>query len=122
MRDARAYGRRVVKRQHIKAFVKQVVSRFHPQRVILFGSYAYGRPTPDSDVDLLIVMPHRGHAVVQAAEIRKRIHAGFPMDLVVRSPREVRRRLAMGDSFISEIMERGQPLYEGQHAGMDREG
>jgi len=102
----------MIKRQHINAFVRQVVDRFHPRRVILFGSYAYGKPTVDSDVDLLVVMPHDGHPAIKAAEIRKRVHAGFPMDLVVRSPNEIRRRLAMKDFFISEIMERGQPLYE----------
>ena len=102
----------MVKRRQIKNFVKQVVDRFHPQRVILFGSYAYGKPTADSDVDLLVVMPHKGHPALQAAEIRKAVRAGFPMDLIVRSPREIRRRLEMGDFFIHEIMERGQPLHE----------
>lgn len=103
----------VVKRHQIQAFVKQVVARFHPRRVILFGSYAYGKPTPDSDVDLLVVMPHKGHpAAVQAAEIRKSIHAGFPLDLLVRSPEEVERRLTMDDFFVREITERGQLLYE----------
>jgi predicted nucleotidyltransferase len=102
----------MVKRQNIRTFVKRVVTLFHPQRVVLFGSYAYGRPTSDSDVDLLVVMRHEGPAAVQAAEIRKQVRAGFPMDLLVRSPQEIRRRLAMGDFFIREIMERGQPLYE----------
>ena len=103
----------MVKRQNIRAFVKRVVDEFHPRRVILFGSYAYGKPTPDSDVDLLVVMPHDGPAAVQAAEIRKRVRAGFPMDLVVRSPAEMDRRLAMDDFFIREVVERGQPIYEG---------
>jgi len=101
----------MVRREDIKAFVKQIVAHFHPQRVILFGSYAYGKPTADSDVDLLVVMPHEGHPAVQAAEIRTRVRAGFPMDLVVRSPKEIKRRLAMGDFFVREIMDRGQPLY-----------
>jgi len=103
----------MVDRRNIKAFVKRVAEEFHPKRVILFGSYAYGKPTPDSDVDLLVVMPHKGPAAVQAAEIRKRVRAGFPMDLVVRSPAEIKRRLSMGDFFIREVVERGQPLYEG---------
>jgi len=103
----------MVKRRDIKAFVRRIVDGFHPRRVILFGSYAYGKPTADSDVDLLVVMPHEGHPAMQAAEIRKHVRAGFPMDLVVRSPKEIQRRLAMGDFFISEIMERGQRLYEG---------
>lgn len=102
----------MVKRERIRAYVKQMAAQFHPQRVILFGSYAYGRPTADSDVDLLVVMPHDGHPAVQAAEIRKHVRADFAMDLVVRSPKEIQRRLAMGDCFLREIMERGQPLYE----------
>jgi predicted nucleotidyltransferase len=105
----------MVKRKDIRAFVSQVVEQFHPRRVILFGSYAYGRPTPDSDVDLLVVMRHEGHPALQAAEIRRRIRARFPMDLLVRSPQEVRRRLSRGDVFISEIMERGERLYEAGH-------
>ena len=103
----------MVEMQSIKAFVKKVGSQFHPEQVILFGSYAYGKPTADSDVDLLVVMPHEGQPTIKAAEIRKQIRAGFPMDLIVRSPEEVRRRLDMGDFFISEAVERGHRLYEG---------
>lgn len=103
----------MVTRRNINTFVDKVAKQFHPDRVILFGSYAYGKPTEDSDVDLLVVMPHEGPPSHQAAKIRKRIRAGFPMDLVVRSPEEVTKRLAMGDCFIQEVMDRGQPLYEG---------
>jgi predicted nucleotidyltransferase len=106
----------MIERKKIKAFVGEVAQQFHPRRVVLFGSYAYGRPNADSDVDLLVIMPHKGHSAIQAAEIRKRIHAGFPVDLIVRSPREIRRRLAMDDFFITEILERGKTLYEYQHA------
>ena len=115
-RDGNGYGSGMVKRQDIKAFVAQVAAQFHPRRVILFGSYAYGKPTADSDVDLLIVMPHEGPPSLKAAEIRKQVRSGFPMDLVVRSPKEIQRRLTMGDFFIREIMERGKPLYEAQMA------
>jgi uncharacterized protein len=106
----------MIDRKNINAFVSQVAQQFQPQRVVLFGSYAYGKPTADSDVDLLVIMPHQGHSAVQAAEIRKRIRAGFPMDLIVRSPREIRKRLAMHDVFITEILEQGRTLYETSHA------
>lgn len=102
----------MVTKRDIETFVKRVVTGFRPRRVILFGSYAYGRPTRDSDVDLLVVMSHKGHPSVKSAEIRKKVRAGFPMDLLVRSPREIRRRLAAGDAFIGEIMRRGRPLYD----------
>lgn len=102
----------MVRRKDIKVFVERVVAQFRPQRVILFGSYAYGRPTEDSDVDLLVVVSHHGNPAIQAAKIRKNIRAGFPMDLIVRSPRAIHRRLAMGDFFIKEIFQRGKSLYE----------
>lgn len=102
----------MIRRQHIKAFAAKVAEQFHPEKVILFGSYAYGKPSSDSDVDLLVVMPHDGPPALKAAEIRKHISAGFPVDLLVRSPGEIKRRLAMDDFFIREVMERGMPLYE----------
>ena len=102
----------MVKRQDIRAYVNKLVGRFHPQKVILFGSYAYGKPTEDSDVDLLVVMPYRGHSAMMSAQIRQAIRAGFPMDLVVRSPSELQRRVEIGDGFIAEILDRGRLLYE----------
>ena len=104
----------MIARESITAFVEEVSRQFKPIRVVLFGSYAWGKPGADSDVDLLIIMPHIAHAAVQAAEIRKRIHAGFPLDLIVRSPRAIAQRLAMDDCFISEILDKGEVLYEGR--------
>jgi predicted nucleotidyltransferase len=103
----------MIKRSQIRNYVQRVAERFHPQRVILFGSYAYGQPSKDSDVDLLVVMPHDGHPALMASEIRKNVRSGFPLDLIVRSPDEIRRRMSIGDGFIQEILNRGQPLYEG---------
>ncbi len=108
----------MVDRKRINAFVAQVARQFHPQRIVLFGSYAYGTPTDNSDVDLLVIMNHQGHSAVQAAEIQKQIRAGFPLDLLVRSPRVIRKRLAMDDFFVTEILERGDTLYEVGHAGV----
>ena len=88
-----------VSRREIRRFVDQVVRRFRPKAVILFGSHAYGEPTGDSDVDLMVIMPHRGSSAKVATEIRLACPRGFPMDLMVRTPGEVRRRLRMGDPF-----------------------
>jgi predicted nucleotidyltransferase len=81
----------MIDRDTIRAFVGEVARQFHPQRVVLFGSYASGKPHADSDVDLLVIMWHKGHAAVQAAEIRKRLRAGFALDLPVRSPKVIRQ-------------------------------
>src|ERR1019366_7680579 len=93
-----------VSRAQIRAFVKDVVEKFHPSKVILFGSYAYGTPNPDSDVDLLVVLRHRETGPKVATRIRLACPREFPMDLMVRSPAEVRRRMELGDSFMREII------------------
>lgn len=100
-----------VKRQQIRKTCSQIARLFKPQRIVLFGSYAYGKPTADSDVDLLVVMPFEGKGFRKAAEIRSQIDATFPLDLVVRSPEEMARRLAGGDFFMREITEKGELLY-----------
>ena len=100
----------------IKRFVAQVVAEFRPQRVILFGSYAYGRPREDSDVDLMLVMPYKGSSAQAATRVRLACPREFPMDLMVRSPREMRQRIRMGDGFIKEITMKGIVLHEAGHA------
>ena len=100
-----------VKRQEIRRVCAQIARLFKPERIVLFGSYAYGQPTGDSDVDLLVVMPFEGKGFRKASEIRSQIDAGFPLDLVVRTPEEMGRRLAAGDFFLREVTEKGELLY-----------
>ncbi len=95
----------------IRRFARQVGERFQPEQIILFGSYAYGTAQADSDVDLLVVMPARNQHD-QAARIRWEVPAPFPMDLIVRTPQNLKWRLAEGDSFHTEIVTRGKVLYE----------
>jgi predicted nucleotidyltransferase len=96
-----------------------IVQEFQPLKVILFGSHAYGTPTEDSDVDLLIVMDVPESATRQkAVEIRRRIPRHSRMDLLVRSPEEIAYRLAHNDWFMQEIIDRGQVLYESADAGV----
>jgi predicted nucleotidyltransferase len=106
-----------VPRAAIRRYVRQVVERFHPEKVILFGSHAYGRPHEDSDVDLLVVMPARS-MIDMAVRIRWRLSAPFPMDLLVRTPEFLAKRLALGDQFMGEIVERGIVLHDAAHAPM----
>lgn len=101
------YNLAMVSRQEIRSFVDAVTSRFRPASVILFGSYAYGQPRKDSDVDLMVVMNHRGSAARMATRIRLACPRSFPMDLIVRTPAEVRRRLRAGDQFLREVTSRG---------------
>ncbi len=101
---------------HIQHLCKQIVEKFHPQKVILFGSYAYGTPTPHSDIDLMVVMPFEGSVFNQAARIRLELHSEMPMDLLVRTPEQVRQRIDMEDFFMRRIVEKGKVLYEAADA------
>ena len=90
--------------------------RFQPWKIVLFGSYAYGQPTTDSDVDLLVIMPGRGRELKQAIDIRTRIDAPFPLDVLVRTPEFIRERLRERDMFVELVMTKGQVIYEKKHA------
>jgi predicted nucleotidyltransferase len=105
----------MVPRNKIKAYCDAIAREFKPEKIILFGSHAYGKPAPDSDVDLLVVMP-RQRGVRTSLEIRRRVSAGFPVDILVRAPGEIARRLDWGDSFVREIINRGRVMYEARHA------
>jgi predicted nucleotidyltransferase len=99
----------------IEDLTSEIVREFNPERIILFGSYAYGRAGDDSDVDLLVVLPFEGKPVRKAIEIRNKINAGMPLDLIVRTPEQLAQRLAQNDWFMREIVERGRTLYEANH-------
>jgi predicted nucleotidyltransferase len=105
----------MISRQAIRKFANEVARSFKPARIILFGSYAYGKPTPDSDVDLLVVMPCKGRSLDSALNVRRTVNADFPLDLIVRTPAEMRKRLFLGDFFLREIMDKGIILYEHAH-------
>jgi predicted nucleotidyltransferase len=109
----------MIQETEIKRYVTELAREFRPERVILFGSHAGGNATDDSDVDLLVIMNHRDDSTEQALKIRLRIPRKFPLDLLVRKPSEVRRRLAMRDTFLSSILREGRVLYarRGQRAG-----
>src|SRR5436853_788349 len=95
----------------IRRFARQVAERFQPDKIVLFGSYAYGQPHADSDVDILVVMPTRNQ-LDQAFRIHAEIDPPFPVDVIVRTPRNIAWRLADGDTFLTEVLSRGKVLYE----------
>jgi predicted nucleotidyltransferase len=97
--------------KEIEAYAKDVAAKFRPDKIILFGSYADDSANEDSDVDLLVIMPHQGKASKQALSIRRDVPKCFPLDLVVQSPDEAERRLSGGDPFTSNAINRGRVLY-----------
>lgn len=104
------------RRAYIKKLCQRIAEAFHPEKIILFGSQAYGKPRPDSDVDLLVVMRFEGGYFEQAHEIRMRLGLSLPIDLLVRTPEELAYRLEIGDRFMREIVECGKVMYEATHA------
>lgn len=108
----------MVTRRVIQRVVDQIAEKFDPDKVILFGSYAYGRPTDDSDVDLLVVMPHRGRSLRQAIRIRRALDFHFPMDLIVRRQEDIDRRIPLGDFFLEQITREGHVMYERSREGL----
>ena len=115
-RSDMAHVPHMVERRRIEQYSQAIVREFQPEKIILFGSYAYGTPTEDSDVDLLVVMSHAGKNSRQAAEIETRLPPGFALDLLVRAPAEIQHRAHCGDCFIQEITTKGRVL----HARTDR--
>jgi len=101
--------------EQIQKYSDRIAAEFKPERIILFGSYAYGTPTADSDVDILVVMPFEGHPARKALDILNQIDPPFTIDLPVRSPEELRQRLAWNDFFLREIVEQGRELYAATH-------
>jgi len=100
------------KPEDVWAFVGRLVRKFDPEKVILFGSRAWGTPRRDGDVDLLVVMEFEGRPVDMAVRIGAECDDRFPMDLIVRRPAEVERRIAMGDPFFRQILRDGLVLHE----------
>jgi uncharacterized protein len=89
----------VLTADRIQELSQQIAAQFLPDRIILFGSHAYGNPTADSDVDLLVVMPFEGHPFQQAAKSLNWLSPTFSVDLLVRTTEELNERLALGDFF-----------------------
>ena len=114
------YGK-LIPRAVIREYARQIAEQFHPEKIILFGSYAYGKPHRDSDVDILVVMP-ASDEINQAVRILEKTNSSFPLDLIVRTPHNLRWRLDEGDWFLREIIGSGTVLYEKAHGGVDSQG
>jgi predicted nucleotidyltransferase len=107
----------------IRRFARRIAERFRPDKIILFGSYAYGIPHDESDVDLLVIMPTR-NAIDQAIRIDLAFERPFALDVHVRTPYQIKQGLKEGDCdwFLREVMEKGKVLYEAPDSAVGEEG
>ncbi|HEY4983947.1 MAG TPA: nucleotidyltransferase domain-containing protein [Verrucomicrobiae bacterium] len=99
----------------IRELTERIVREFSPERVVLFGSYANGNPRPDSDVDLLVILPFEGKSFRKSLEILNRVNPRFAVDLLARRPEDTARRYREGDPLIREALDHGQVLHERNH-------
>lgn len=97
----------------LKAITERIAEQVNPKKIVLFGSFAYGKPNRSSDIDLLVVCdrPQDKKKRYELVDMAIGSHV-FPVDILVRSSLEISRRLDIGDSFIHEIINRGKVLYE----------
>jgi len=104
----------VDKKEIITKITEKIKIQYQPQKIILFGSYAWGNPTKGSDLDLLIVKETNEKHRKRALSVRKILseeNGLIGMDVLVYTPEEFYRRIEMGDSFLSKIIEEGEVLY-----------
>ena len=102
-----------------RAMLRDIVARlsaeYRPKRVILFGSYAYGQPRPDSDIDLLIVKDTSDRFIDRWVDVRRILSdpkRTIPLETIVLTPQEITNRLNAGDQFLAEILKKGEILYD----------
>ena len=109
----------VQRRKQIELVCRAISNRFHPEKIVLFGSHAHGKSRPESDIDLLVVMPFDGSPFRQAGVVLDHVVKAvgvIPLDLLVRTAQQIQERIQMGDTFMRDVVERGQVMYEADHS------
>ncbi|PWB56161.1 MAG: hypothetical protein C3F06_01325 [Candidatus Methanoperedenaceae archaeon] len=102
----------MITRETITAIATKISQSFNPEKIILFGSYAWGKPEIDSDLDLFIVMESKDRPIKRAVSVRHVLRDLYvPMDILVRTPDEIQHRIDIGDPFIKKILRDGQVIY-----------
>jgi uncharacterized protein len=98
--------------KEIENITKQIIEKYKPEKIILFGSAAHGKLTPDSDADFLIIKKETPfYGVDRMRELSRMIERDIPVDLLVYRPEEIEKRLAMGDPFLKAIFKEGKVVY-----------
>ena len=102
----------MITKDQIDQVVSTIVQNIHPDKVILFGSYANGNPGEDSDLDLLVIKDMPQKRIQRGREIRKHLRGtGIPIDLLVYTPQEIEEWSDTKAAFITQIVDQGQVLY-----------
>ena len=105
-------GERWAQFDEIEAQANIIIKEFDPEKIILFGSYAHGSPTLESDVDLLVIVKTNKSMLRLSAEIALSLDHSFPLNIIVKTPEQIEKRIQNGDFFLENIMNHGRVLYE----------
>ncbi|HEX8947492.1 MAG TPA: nucleotidyltransferase domain-containing protein [Dissulfurispiraceae bacterium] len=98
---------------HLKEAVKRIIENFNPEKIILFGSYAHGQPTADSDMDLMVIMKTEVSPHKRAVPLRKVLKGiGIPKDIIVKTPEEFDRFKDIIGTIVYPAAHKGKVLYE----------
>jgi predicted nucleotidyltransferase len=100
--------------QTIQEILERLLTGYAPQKVILFGSYAYGNPRRDSDIDLLVIKETSERFIDRWVTVRRVLSdpsRTIPLEVIVLTPQELSKRLDIGDQFLKEIIDQGEVLY-----------
>lgn len=101
------------KQKEIKRITGRIVEKYKPEKIILYGSFAYGKPTKDSDVDLFIVKKTKKNLLERGRDVDKILSDRIvPLDILVYTPTQLKRRIKLGDFFVKKILNKGKILYE----------
>ena len=93
--------------------VHRIVTALHPEKIVLFGSYAYGRPLDDSDVDILVILETHVRPIDRYLAVSRLLRPRpCPLDILVKTPDEIRQGVEQGSAFIREIITQGRVLHE----------
>jgi predicted nucleotidyltransferase len=106
----------MIRMDQILTLSERIAREFQPEQIILFGSYAYGTPNDDSDIDILVVLPFKGKSMRKALEIISKINPKIPVDLLVRTPEQVDDRISNNGWLMREVFEKGRALYVADHS------
>lgn len=102
----------MISKEKIDEAVKRIVENVHPDKIILFGSYAYGKPDKDSDIDILVIKNMDIPRHKRSREIKKYLRGlKIPIDIIVYSQDEIEEWKDTKHAFINEVMEQGKVLY-----------
>lgn len=96
----------------IRELIQQIRDSYSPNKIILFGSTAKSGPKIDRDIDLLIIKNTKRDLLKRSYEVRKGLTTNLPLDILVCTPKEVKKRFELGDTFIKEIFDTGKTVYE----------